>query len=76
MMEWSSFLLNAIIIQPFDLNNNKMSDKDIQYLKELAIVRLEEAKRMTKAQAIHPLSDAGILTTKGEFKKNTNPYRR
>ncbi|NTD97452.1 hypothetical protein G6M26_48315 [Agrobacterium tumefaciens] len=47
-----------------------MSEKDIQYLKELAIARLEEAKRMTKTQAIRSLNDAGILTTKGEFKKN------
>ena len=47
-----------------------MSEEDIQYLKELAIARLEEAKRMTKTQAIRSLNDAGILTTKGEFKKN------
>lgn len=50
-----------------------MSDKDIQYLKELAIARLEEARRMTKTQAIRSLNDAGILTTKGEFKKNYQP---
>jgi len=50
-----------------------MSDRDIQYLKDLAIARLEEAKRMTKTQAIRSLNDAGILTTKGEFKKNYQP---
>ncbi|EDM38875.1 hypothetical protein PBAL39_22420 [Pedobacter sp. BAL39] len=50
-----------------------MSDKDIQYLKEIAIARLEEAKRMTKTQAIRSLNDAGILTTKGQFKKNYQP---
>ncbi|MFW0717591.1 hypothetical protein [Pedobacter sp. N23S346] len=52
-----------------------MSEKDIQYLKELAIARLEEAKRMTKTQAIRSLNDAGILTTKGEFKKNYQPLQ-
>lgn len=47
-----------------------MSEKDIEYLKELAKQRLEEAKQMTKTQAIRSLNDAGILTTKGKFKKN------
>ena len=47
-----------------------MSDKDIQYLMELAKTRLEEAKGMTKSEAVRSLNDAGILTKKGEFKKN------
>jgi hypothetical protein len=47
-----------------------MSEKDIQHLIDLAKNRLEEAKRMTKSEAIRSLNEAGILTTKGEFKKN------
>lgn len=47
-----------------------MNDKDIQHLMDLAKAKLEEAKRMTKSQAIRSLNHAGILTTKGDFKKN------
>lgn len=55
------------------LKYNAMSDKEIQDLKKLAEAKLEEAKFMTKTQAIHSLNDAGILTTKGRFKKNYRP---
>ena len=47
-----------------------MSEKDIQHLINLAKNRLEKAKSMTKSEAIRSLNEAGILTTKGEFKKN------
>jgi len=47
-----------------------MSDKEMQYLLDLAKADYEEAKLMTKSEAIRSLNQAGILTTKGEFKKN------
>lgn len=50
-----------------------MSDKDIQNLMALAKVKLEEAKQMTKTEAIRSLNHAGILTTKGAFKKDYQP---
>ncbi|MDQ0638649.1 hypothetical protein QF042_002214 [Pedobacter sp. W3I1] len=50
-----------------------MSEKDIQNLMDLAKVKLEEAKQMTKTEAIRSLNHAGILTTKGEFKKDYQP---
>jgi len=50
-----------------------MSDKDIQHLIELAEKKQQEAKKMTKTEAIRSLNDAGILTTKGDFK---GAYRR
>jgi hypothetical protein len=50
-----------------------MSEKDIQNLLDLAKVKLEEAKQMTKTEAIRSLNHAGILTTKGEFKKDYQP---
>ena len=48
-----------------------MSDKDIAKLTELANTRLEQAKAMSKKQAILSLNEAGILTKKGKF---TQPY--
>lgn len=53
-----------------------MSDKDIEHLMELAKTKLEEAKKMTKAQAIRSLNDVGILTTKGEFKGAYRPLNQ
>lgn len=50
-----------------------MSDKDIQNLIDLAETKLAQAKQMTKTEAIRSLNHAGILTTKGEFKKNYQP---
>jgi len=44
-----------------------MSDKDIEMLIGLAKQKLEEAKLMTKKEAILSLNKAGILTKKGEF---------
>ena len=44
-----------------------MSDKDIEMLIGLAKQKLEEAKLMTKREAILSLNRAGILTKKGEF---------
>ena len=44
-----------------------MSDKDIEKLIGLAKQKLEEAKLMTKKEAILSLNRAGILTKKGEF---------
>jgi hypothetical protein len=44
-----------------------MSDKDLELLIELAKQKLEEAKHMTKKEAILSLNRAGILTKKGEF---------
>lgn len=44
-----------------------MSDKDIAILIELAQTKLEEAKNMTKKEAILSLNDAGILTKTGKF---------
>ena len=49
---------------------NKMSDKDIQVLMDLADTKLEEVKKMTKKEAILSLNRAGILTKKGKFTKN------
>lgn len=46
-----------------------MSDEDIQQLIDLAKSKLEEARLMTKKEAILSLNDAGILTKKGGFKK-------
>jgi hypothetical protein len=46
-----------------------MSDKDIEMLIDLAKVKLEEAKRMSKKEAILSLNKAGILTKKGKFMK-------
>jgi hypothetical protein len=48
-----------------------MSDKDIEVLMDLAKKTLEEAKTMTKKEAIASLNSAGILTKKGKF---TKPY--
>lgn len=48
-----------------------MSDKEYQALMELAARKLEEAKVMSKQQAILALNSAGILTKKGKF---TKPY--
>ena len=45
-----------------------MNDKDIAKLRQLAKVKLEQAKSMTKQQAISSLNDAGILTKKGKLK--------
>lgn len=44
-----------------------MSDKDLELLIELAKQKLEEARHMTKREAILSLNNAGILTKKGEF---------
>lgn len=46
-----------------------MSDEEIQQLIDLAKSKLEEARLMTKKEAILSLNDAGILTKKGGFKK-------
>jgi len=48
-----------------------MSDKDFKALMELAARKLEEAKTMSKKEAIQSLNSAGILTKKGKF---TKPY--
>lgn len=48
-----------------------MNDKDIEILMELARKKLEEAKIMTKKEAILSLNKAGILTKSGKF---TKPY--
>ncbi len=50
-----------------------MSDQDIELLMELAKSKLDQARLMTKTQAIRSLNDAGILTTKGDFKKDYQP---
>jgi len=47
-----------------------MSDKDFQILMDLADAQIEEAKKMTKKEAILSLNRAGILTKKGKFTKN------
>ncbi|WP_184549547.1 hypothetical protein [Mucilaginibacter sp. FT3.2] len=49
-----------------------MSDKDIEMLIDLARTKLEEAKRMSKKEAILSLNQAGILTKKGKFMKAYN----
>ena len=48
-----------------------MSDKQMEALLELAKTNLEQAKTMTKKEAILSLNKAGILTKKGKF---TRPY--
>ncbi len=48
-----------------------MSDKQMEALLDLAKTRLEQAKTMTKKEAILSLNKAGILTKKGKF---THPY--
>ncbi|WP_257667295.1 hypothetical protein [Parapedobacter tibetensis] len=48
-----------------------MTDKDFKALMELAARKLEEAKTMSKKEAILSLNSAGILTKKGKFMK---PY--
>jgi len=48
-----------------------MNDKDFKALMELAARKLEEAKAMSKKEAIQSLNSAGILTKKGRF---TKPY--
>lgn len=48
-----------------------MSEKDFEALMELATRKLEEAKNMSKKEAIQALNSAGILTKKGKF---TKPY--
>ncbi len=48
-----------------------MSDKDFKALMDLASKKLEEAKVMSKKEAIQSLNKAGILTKKGKF---TKPY--
>ncbi len=53
-------------------NSEAMRDKQMQQLLDLAKAKLEEAKQMTKAEAIRSLNEVGILTTKGKFK---GPYR-
>ncbi len=47
-----------------------MSDKDYKKMMEIAQKSIEEAKTMTKKEAIASLNRAGILTKKGEFTKN------
>jgi len=47
-----------------------MSDKEFAKLMEIAKKSIEEAKTMTKKEAIASLNRAGILTKKGEFTKN------
>lgn len=59
----------------FASNNNTMSEKDVQYLMELAKNKLEAAKYMTKVGAIASLNEAGILTKKGKFTKNYRPLQ-
>jgi len=53
-----------------------MSDQDIELLMELAKSKLDQARLMTKTQAIRSLNDAGILTTKGDFKKDYQPLEK
>lgn len=48
-----------------------MTDKELNALMELAARKLEEAKGMSKKEAILSLNNAGILTKKGKF---TKPY--
>ena len=50
-----------------------MSDKDIALLMDLARIKLEEASRMSKKEAILSLNKAGILTKKG---KSTKVYSK
>ncbi len=47
-----------------------MSDKDFAKLMEIAQKSIEEAKTMSKKDAIATLNRAGIVTKKGEFTKN------
>lgn len=47
-----------------------MSDKDFKALMDLASKKLEEAKAMSKKEAIESLNKAGILTKKGKFTKH------
>lgn len=46
-----------------------MSDKDIEMLIDLAKLKLAEAERMSKKEAILSLNKAGILTKSGKFMK-------
>lgn len=47
-----------------------MSNKDFDRLMEIAQESIEEAKTMTKKEAIATLNRAGIVTKKGVFTKN------
>jgi hypothetical protein len=44
-----------------------MSDKDIEMLIDLAKLKLQEAGRMSRKEAILSLNKAGILTKKGKL---------
>lgn len=47
-----------------------MSDKDFAKLMEIAQKSIEEAKTMSKKDAIATLNRAGIVTKKGEFNRH------
>ena len=47
-----------------------MSNTDFDRLMEIAQESIEEAKTMTKKEAIATLNRAGIVTKKGVFTKN------
>ena len=47
-----------------------MSNKDFDRLMEIAQKSIDEAKTMTKKEAIATLNRAGIVTKKGVFTKN------
>ncbi len=47
-----------------------MSNKDFDRLMDIAQKSIEEAKAMTKKEAIATLNRAGIVTKKGAFTKN------
>jgi len=62
IMDGMSFFVRTVAV---------MNDKDFKALMELAARKLEEAKTMSKKEAIQSLNKAGILTKKGKF---TKPY--
>lgn len=52
--------------------SSAMTDRDIERLIDLAKELQDQAKTMTKKEALMSLNRAGILTMKGKFMK---PYR-
>lgn len=62
----NQFLLFSI----YESKKARMNDKEFAKLMEIAQESIEEAKNMTKKEAIASLNRAGIVTKKGQFNRH------